>query len=547
MSLKKYSILALLPIVAGCSFIKPENKDFGSLYNAHVDSKISSLREVAKDLGYMETYQTKWAIRLAAQVPMILSGSASSEYDAKVSGQDVEFNFTNPKAYFETLMASGNIDAKSLSLIAKWGDAFFRYADMSSAGMFEDTITSVLAKYNNTWLALTEADIESTLSWTSEEDILSYKISEALTKMNLTDVEWYLKKYPLWKETKDLGMVGEFHAYEVELSRENILAMMDEFTKKATGKDMTPEAKTELQSSLNEVSLSGTLSLHPKNATIMKFVGKVATTSDESLNLNIEESEDATKIAITVAEDALVLNFSKTSDGNAMTLSISNAGNEVAKLDGTLKKEGDAIRSISMKFEAPEQGLTLTLEHTISPDGNFEGKLNAWVGTMSWKGAATKEKWLTNFKLNAAMMGSSLEMNLVPGADGLLRWPLSVKSGDTAIISAEIWLKVNAEEFTLIADVASPEEPSMKSHAEISITGKRDSWNGAIESPKESTSFQKFADDMSAAMPNTYTPESFTEDEYYPEWDDGMNIDASVWDEWAMMDLADPVEWRIMQ
>lgn len=88
------------------------------------------------------------------------------------------------------------------------------------------------------------------LSGASEEDIMADKLSRAMTKMTLSDIEGYLTKYPLWKEKKDLGMSGSLHNYEVEFARDNVIAFIEDFSREATGKDIDPEAKKELQSSL---------------------------------------------------------------------------------------------------------------------------------------------------------------------------------------------------------------------------------------------------------------------------------------------------------
>ena len=45
---------------------------------------------------------------------------------------------------------------------------------------------------------------------------------------------------------------------------------------------------------------------------------------------------------------------------------------------------------------------------------------------------------LAALKLTGAMMGSNLEMDLTPGSEGILRGPLTVKSGDTVVASAQV-------------------------------------------------------------------------------------------------------------
>ena len=80
-------------------------------------------------------------------------------------------------------------------------------------------------------------------------------------------------------------------------------------------------------------------------------------------------------------------------------------------------------------------------------------------------------------------MGSSLALDLTPGSDGTLRGPLLVKSGDATLLSADITLVAKKEEFTLIVDVASPEDAKVRSRGEISITAHREPWSGTIKIP----------------------------------------------------------------
>ena len=54
--------------------------------------------------------------------------------------------------------------------------------------------------------------------------------------MKLDEVEQYLTKYPLWKEKKSLGTVDGMAQFEVELARDNIIALVNEFSEKSTGK-----------------------------------------------------------------------------------------------------------------------------------------------------------------------------------------------------------------------------------------------------------------------------------------------------------------------
>jgi hypothetical protein len=67
----------------------------------------------------MDAYQTEGTIRLATDIPAILSGVVRADYSAKVHGQDTNIVFSNPTLAYETLMASGSVMAKELDLITK--------------------------------------------------------------------------------------------------------------------------------------------------------------------------------------------------------------------------------------------------------------------------------------------------------------------------------------------------------------------------------------------------------------------------------------------
>jgi hypothetical protein len=136
-------------------------------------------------------------------------------------------------------------------------------------------VSQVFEKYKNTWLALRQADIEKSLSGTGGEDITSYKMSQALTRMTLTDIEKYLSKYPILKETKDLGMSGSLHLYEVVLAKENIISMMQEFTKEATKKDMSEADRKTLEENFSGLALEGIIGFDPQDEKRMTFDGKM--------------------------------------------------------------------------------------------------------------------------------------------------------------------------------------------------------------------------------------------------------------------------------
>lgn len=240
-----FLVPALLLVLSGCTFWKGGDTDFASLYSEHVRAEVSSVREWAKELGYMESYEAVGSVSASVDIPAILSGAVSAVYEGKVHGQDVSLTVKNPTLQYETILASGSLLAKQLDMISQGGDAFFRYDGLSTFGLLGEEVLPVLEQYKNTWLALRASDLDGSLSG-SVADETTTQISDAIARMTLSDVESYLIEYPLWKEEKNLGMSGDLMQYEVSLAKENILAMMDAFTKKATGNGLTDEQKTSL-------------------------------------------------------------------------------------------------------------------------------------------------------------------------------------------------------------------------------------------------------------------------------------------------------------
>ena len=84
-----------------------------------------------------------------------------------------------------------------------------------------------------------------------------------------------------------------------------------------------------------------------------------------------------------------------------------------------------------------------------------------------------------------------------------------MKSGDKLILSADVGLQVSREIFTLMLDVISPEDPTLRSRALIDIRGKRAPWSGTIDIPTGTRPFQLLADELSALLPKD---DAFTEE-----------------------------------
>ena len=135
-------------------------------------------------------------------------------------------------------------------------------------------------------------------------------------------------------------------------------------------------------------------------------------------------------------------------------------------------------------------------------DHSFEGKLNAGIGNITWKGKLDTAS-LRELKITGAMVGSSLLLDLKDDGNGTLKGPLSVKSGETPVVDAAVEMKAEKEKFRLALDIANPEDPSYKTHAEIDVTGKRSSWDGTITAPSPTVPFSTMSEEIQKLSPQT--------------------------------------------
>jgi hypothetical protein len=229
--------------------------------------------------------------------------------------------------------------AKKISMIAMGGDVFLRYEGLVDAGLIDASVGEILKKYQNTWLALSQNDITKSLSGSSEDEIVSYKVSQALTRMTLSDIEVYLTKYPLLKEQKDLGMSGALHMYEISLAKENILALVDAFTKKATDKNMSTQARKDLEENLANINISGIMGLDPKDDAHMSFDGTIVSGSGDAVSIRMMGSKEKSLFSLGASGNTMNLSNIKTTDGYEFSMTIIQEATEVGRMEGKIKKE----------------------------------------------------------------------------------------------------------------------------------------------------------------------------------------------------------------
>jgi hypothetical protein len=356
-------------LLSSCTFTKSGSTDFQNLYTNHIQAEISSLRDWAGELGYMESYQADGSLAAMVDIPAILSGAVSAGYSAKVHGQDIDLSVQNPSLRYETILASGSLLARQIDMMSQGGDVFFRYDGLSTFGLLDEAAMGVIDQYKNIWLALPTDAIDTSLS--GSEDVATYKLSQALTRMTLSDVESYLTKYPLWKEEKNLGMSGVLMIYEVSLAKDNLLAMMGAFTLEATGNDLTSEQKTSLTQALADINVTGTIGFDPKDAHHMNAALTLIPSGGEALSISIDTSESALIASLSVSGSVSTWSYKKDESGSLFSLVTRQGGVEALRIDGSLKNT-DGTKMLDMTASAPTQGLTLTLSHQARKGGDFE-------------------------------------------------------------------------------------------------------------------------------------------------------------------------------
>ncbi len=137
-------------------------------------------------------------------------------------------------------------------------------------------------------------------------------------------------------------MSGALHQYEVELAKENIIAIVQDFSKKATGKALTTESLKNLTENLSTLNLKGTLAFNGDDAHEAQFDGILTDTtgSGTSVNIALSEMKNGFSLSSGNKDGSLVVKVGKNAE-NSTNLSIiaTEGGKELARIVSTLKRE----------------------------------------------------------------------------------------------------------------------------------------------------------------------------------------------------------------
>jgi hypothetical protein len=153
--------------------------------------------------------------------------------------------------------------------------------------MMSDDIKTVLKKYENNWLSMTQ---KATIDMTTDE-LAGYNIGKNLMTKSLPDIEKYATDYMIWRDTADLGMSGSLHYWSVDLDRSQIAALAKQLSLDLAGTGMTTENMTTLESNLSTVSFSGHLAYDPADPTVSVLDGSLSASGHILADISIHKDK----------------------------------------------------------------------------------------------------------------------------------------------------------------------------------------------------------------------------------------------------------------
>ncbi len=495
-----FIIPILLVLISSCTFPWSKNdSSFTGLYRAHIHSSITSLDELGTLLGVNRHESIDGSIRSAVSIPGILSGSFASEYVGLIDGRNSESFFRDIRVFFTSLVSSGSISADEVGVISHGADSYLSYKNLVDAGMMTNDIKTVLKKYENTWLSLTE---QANIGMTPEE-LMGYNMGRNILTKSLIDIEKYATDYPIFHDMADLGMSGSLHYWSVELDRAHILALSKQLTVDLAGTGMTDADATTLTKNLETVSFSGKIAFDPANPRLSVLDGELSVSGALVAQIAMTRREDGGQIRISnpVEKITMELNYSKKDNRYTFDGGVRQADAEMGKITGYIDSTGDKFHELSL--EASAQGMTVTLRHTVDGD-HFTGKLSAVVGTIEWSGM-TGDDQLKSLKINGTAPFGSLTADLTSGTGGMVRGPVVVKSGEETLMNATLALAIAKEKFAIILDVLSEQLPA---HFDLDIRAKLTPSNKKVTVPTNTKSFSELTKEIEALTP---TDSAFTE------------------------------------
>ncbi len=454
---------------------------------------MNSLGDLGQLLGINRHESIEGTILSNIQVPGILSGSLSSDYSALIDGRNSESFFRKVSLLYTSLVSSGSISADEIGFAGHGADTYISYKNIVDAGMMSEDIKKVLAKYENTWLSLTE---QANIGMNPGE-LAGYNIGRNIMTKSLTDVEKYATDYPIFRDTADLGMSGSLHYWSVELDRTQVLALAKQVTADLAGTGMTDTESTDLAKNLKTVSFSGKIGFDPVNPKTSVLDGALSVSGALIAEIMMTRREDGGQIRISNSREQLSMeiNYGKKENKYVFDATVLQDGSEMGKLTGYIEHTGTKFRELSLEGSA--QGITVSMKHTVDGD-KFTGKLSAVIGTIEWSGTMGDGQ-LKSLKINGMAPFGSLTVDLIEGTGSMVRGPVVVKSGEETLMNATLALAIAKERLAIIFDVLSE---SLPAHLDLDITAKSTPSSKKLTPPISNKTLQDLMGEIDALSPS---------------------------------------------
>jgi hypothetical protein len=501
-------ILILSTFLAGCSLW--QKNDFISLYTQHVEAQFSTIKLISKFANLMNENETKWSLKVMADMPAILSGSLALDYLGRSSGTDTSLALEKVNFLFESIVSSGSLSLKNLDLISKSSDLYASYAGLSDVWLLTPELRKVFTDYSGKWLSWTQADANSYLSGSSAEDVAISRMSENISQMKLSDIEAYLIQYPLWKQTDSIGMQDGYETFSVILDRDHLMSILESLTLDLTGSGMTTENRANLLERIQAYTVSGKIGFDPANARKSKLALDIGSSSGTKLGIwESEILENGMTAKLISLLDKTEMNLSLISEDSRSDLKmiVTQSGTEIANISGYSVRDGRALRELSL--EATAAWVSVIMKHNIKSDGKFDGRLMLPVWAISWNGSVERDK-LTALSIKWALPTWSVDMTLAPVADKL-SGPLIVVVDGIEAFRANIGLLSDTGHFALSVDVPPIQTGALATRGSIDLTYASTRWTGDIRVPSPLTPLRSLLDAIDQVSP-VVSDDVFTEE-----------------------------------
>ena len=351
--MKKLIILPLLLLVSSCSLFTKTPTTFEEYYIRNAKATVESTENTMKSLGFFRSYETNGVLDALVSVPVLLSGSLTSDYTTQTDGQNATITLENMKVQYDGLAGSGLLSLDTLGLISEQGNLHVLYKNLTDIGFSTPEMREAFAKFDGTWLSWTQEDARAGI--TDATELQAVELLDNLSALDRDTIEKYLVDYVAWKSTEDLGMSGALHMYRVELDRDNILALMMAIKSDMTGVDFTTDEKTALPEQLALINLTGTMGFHPEDTTVTDITLSLSDDTQTSLGTIVYTTTDTdTRIVITSTDTdiALTYTYSHADDRDDMTLIFTQAGIEMGKAVGYITRTDDEFRELGLDVTA---------------------------------------------------------------------------------------------------------------------------------------------------------------------------------------------------